>query len=86
MLKPGISVVPFATHLLRVIITHYYVDRQLISLNKIIIIIQDLHLELNESARFGSRFSNSVMEIGLSDDNTRHFDLMPLCQHLIQII
>ena len=60
-------------------------ERQLISLNKINT-IQDLHLEMNESARFGSRFSISVMEIGLSDDNTRHFDFMPLFQHLIHVI
>jgi len=60
-------------------------DRQLISLNKINI-IQDLHLEVNDSATFGRIFSNSVMEIWLSDDNTRHFDFMALCQDLIQII
>jgi len=60
-------------------------EKQLISLNKIDI-MQDLHLEVNESARFGRRFSNSVMEIWLSDDNTRHFDFMPLGQHPIHII
>ena len=63
---------------------YLYMERQLISLNEINI-IQDLHLEVNESARFGSRFSSSLMEIGLSDDNTRHFKFMPH-QHPIQII
>jgi len=60
-------------------------DRQLISLSKLNS-IQDMHLEMYESAMFGRRFINSVMEIGLSDDNTRHFDFMPLWQHPIQII
>jgi len=85
LLKPSISIVRFATHLLRVIITHCYMERWSISLHKINI-MQDLHLQANESARFGRIFSNSVTDIWLSDDNTRHFDFMSLYQHLIQII
>jgi hypothetical protein len=71
------SVVPFAIHLFTVIIMHYYMDRQLLSLNKMNI-RQDLHLEVNKSTKFGCSFSNSVMEIWVIDDYTSHVDLMPL--------